>query len=297
MQYGNFHGLKTVVLENRFFRIEFLAEAGPRIVRLIPQMTGENLFAETPQFSVRAPLGEFHYYGGHRLWIAPENLRTTYIPDDNGVSVSEATGGYRIIGAVEPGTGLRKTITLQVSSEQPFIRVKHRIENFGDAAVKLSSRAITMLRPQGIAILPQQVGNVDDDGLRPNRRFALWSYSRWDDARVNLKDEFTTIIADATSSPFKLGYFNPHGWLGYIYDDVMFVKRFGVRRDEEYPDFGSNSEIYVDARSLELETLGPLVELAPKLDVIHTETWEVHNVNSLPKELLGGRTMASILSG
>jgi len=192
---------------------------------------------------------------------------------------------------------LRKTITLQVSSEQPFIRVKHRIENFGDAAVKLSSWAITMLRPNGVAILPQQTGNVDEDGYQPNRRFALWPYARWNDSRLKLNDDFITVNADLTPSPFKMGYFNPHGWLGYVRDDVMFVKRFGVRRDQEYPDYGCNSEVYVDARSLELETLAAVQELAPKMDTVHTETWEVHNVDSLPKTLLRERSLKEIIAG
>lgn len=296
MQFGDFHGMQTVVLENKFFRIECLAEAGPRIVRLIPQWTGENLFAETPQFSVNIPFGEYHYYGGHRFWTAPENVSNSYVPDDIGASVKEVTGGYRIAGALEPGTGLRKTISVQVSTEQPFVIVKHRLENFGKFTVRLSPWAITMLRPRGIAILPQQVGSVDDDGVGPNRRFALWPYSRWGDSRLKLKDEFITVKADSTANPFKLGYFNPRGWLGYVYDDLMFVKRFGVRRDEKYPDFGSNCEVYTDSRSLELETLGPLVELAPKTDVGHTETWEVYDINKLPKELLQKRSLKDILA-
>ncbi len=295
MQFGNFHGLQTVVLENRFFRIESLAEAGPRIVRLIPQWTGENLFAETPQFTVQAPYGEYHYYGGHRFLIAPENLSKSYVPDDIGASVKEVTGGYRIAGALEAGTELRKSVSVQVGSEQPFVIVKHRIENFGKTTIKLAPWAITMLRPMGTAILPQQVGNVDEHGFAPNRRFALWPYSRWDDTRLKLKDEFITVKGDSTSNPFKLGYFNPRGWLGYVYDDVMFVKRFGVRRDEDYTDFGSNCEVYTDARSLELETLGPLVELAPRMDVVHTETWEVYDINDLPKELLEKRSLKDIL--
>lgn len=294
---GNFHGMKTVVLENKFFRIESLAEAGPRIVRLIPQWTGENLFAETPEFTVRVPYGEYHYYGGHRLWTAPEYLSKTYIPDDLGASVKEITGGYRMTGSLEPGTDLRKTVSVQVSSNEPFIIVKHKIENFGKTTARLSPWAITMLRPKGVAILPQHVGNMDDDGFQPNRRFALWPYSRWDDSRLTLENEYITVKADATTNPFKMGYFNPRGWLGYVYDDVMFVKRFGVRRDEEYPDFGCNCEVYVDSRSLELETLGPLLELGPKLDVVHTETWEVYNVNNLPKELLQQRSLGEILAG
>ena len=277
MRSGNFHGLQTVAIENKFFRIETLAAAGPRIVRLIPKWTGENLFAETPQFSVNAPYGEYHYYGGHRFWVAPESFSRSYAPDDVGASAREVAGGFRITGMVEPGTGLRKTISIQIGSEQPFIIVKHRLENFGKATIKLAPWAITMLKPGGAAILPQQIGNVDDDGLLPNRRFALWPFTRWDDSRLKLGDEFIIVRSDSTTGPFKLGYFNPRGWLGYVYHDVMFIKRFGARRDEEYPDCGCNCEVYADARSLELETLGPLVELAPKMDVIHAGNPRVKN--------------------
>jgi hypothetical protein len=296
VEYGDFHGMKTVVLENKFFRIESLAEAGPRIVRLIPLWMGENLFAETPGFTARAPYGEYHYYGGHRLWIAPEHFSKSYVPDDFGVAVKEVTGGYRIVGALEPGTELRKTVTVQVSSEQPFIIVKHRIENFGKAVVKLAPWAITMLRPKGIAVLPQQLGNLDEEGFQPNRRFALWPYSRWDDARLKLGDEIITVKSDSMPNPFKVGYFNPRGWLGYVYDDAVFIKRFGVRRDQTYPDFGCNSEVHVDSRSLELETLAPLADLAPKMDIVHTETWEVYNVDRLPKELLEGKSLTDMLA-
>ena len=295
MLFGDFYGLKTVILENEHFRVECLAEAGPRIVRLIPNWTGENLFAELPNFTAQTPLGEYHYQGGHRLWFGPESLSKSYVPDDHGVSVKQVQSGIRLTGSEEPGTGIRKTITVQMSSSQPFIIVKHKLENFGKAAVKLAPWAITMMRSKGIVILPQQLGTVDDDGLQPNRRFALWPYTRWDDPRLRLGDEFVTVKTDSTANAMKFGYFNPHGWLGYVYDDVMFVKRFGVRRDEEYPDYGCNSEVFVNARALELETLGPIVELVPKLDVVHTETWEVYNDNQIPKDLLGGKTLDEIL--
>lgn len=295
MQFGNFYGHKTVLIESVHFRVECLAEAGPRIVRLIPSWMGENLLAELPQLTTQTPRGEFHFYGGHRFWRAPESLMRTYVPDDQGATYKEVQSGIRILGAEEVGTGIRKTITVQMSSSQPFIIVKHKIENMGKAPLRLSPWAITMMRPRGIAILPQQLGNIDDDGLRPNRRFAFWPYTRFDDPRLSLRDDFITVNSTASTNPLKFGYFNPHGWLGYVYDDVMFIKRFGVRRDEEYPDYGCNSEVYVNAHALELETLGPLVELAPQTDVVHTETWEVYNLHEIPNELLGGKPINEIL--
>ena len=100
MQIGGFHGHQTLVLENDHFRVECLAEAGPRIVRLIPHWTGENLFAEVPNLTVNTDQGEFHYFGGHRLWTAPESLQGTYIPDSHGLSAKPITGGLRLTGII-----------------------------------------------------------------------------------------------------------------------------------------------------------------------------------------------------
>src|SRR4030095_10633891 len=145
------------------------------------------------------------------------------------------------------------------------------------------------------AILPQQFGTIDKDGILPNRNFSLWPYTRWDDPRLKLGDEFITVKADGTKPPFKLGYFNPHGWLGYVFEDAFFVKRFGVRRDEEYPDHGCNAEVYTNDQTIELESLGALVDLKPREEIVHTETWEVYETNNIPKELFGEKSLSSVL--
>ncbi len=152
-----------------------------------------------------------------------------------------------------------------------------------------------MMRPGGTAILPQQSGIMDSEVL-PNRRFALWPYSRWEDARLKLQDDFISIKSSSNPQPFKMGYFNTRGWLAYFFDDTLFVKRFGVRRSEEYPDYGSNTEVYTNHRFTELESLGPLVDLPPKKDVVHTETWEIYKEDQIPNDLLGGRKLEEILS-
>ena len=113
---------------------------------------------------------------------------------------------------------------------------------------------------------------------------------------MKLGDEFILIKSEFKNQPFKFGYFNPHGWLGYLYDDTFFVKRFGVRADQQYADFGCNSEVYTDHRSTELESLGPIVDLAPREDVVHTETWEVYKDTEVPKELLEGKTLEELLA-
>ena len=296
MKYGDFHGHKSIVLENEHFQLECLAQAGPRVVRLIPSWLGENLFAEVPNVTTKTQSGEYHYFGGHRLWYAPESLSHTYHPDSHGITIKEVQDGVRLIGMDEPGTGIRKTVTVQISPSRSFIILQHKLQNHGQISVRLAPWAITMLRPMGIAILPQQHGNVDEDGLLPNRRFALWPYSRWDDRRLQLGDRYIFVSSDSDTRPLKLGYFNPHGWLGYLYADVFFVKRFGVRRDKEYADYGSNSEISVNHRAAELESLGPMIDLHPHEDIVHTETWEVYRDTEIPKDLFEGKTIQDVLA-
>ena len=291
----DYHGHKTAVYENQFFRLECLANAGPRIVRLIPSWTGENLFAEVPDLVTSTENGDYRPYGGHRLWNAPESVHYSYIPDDDGLTIKQYEDGIRLQGCIEPITRLRKTISIQMSSSHPFIVVKHIIENQGWTTVRLSPWALTMMHPGGTAILPQQVGAVDSETVLPNRRVAMWPYSRWEDARLKLGDDFITIKSTSNPQPFKIGYFNPHGWLAYYYDDTLFVKRFGVRRNEEYPDFGCNTECYTNHRFTEIESLGPLVDLHARKEVVHTETWEVYRENEIPGDLLGGKKVKDII--
>ena len=296
MNRGEFFGRKTIILANEFFQLECLAEAGPRIVRLVPQWVGENIFAEAPEAVAQTAHGDFHFLGGHRLWIAPESFERTYILDDReGVKAKKIPHGIRLEGSIQPDVHIRKTITVELSPDRPFVMIKHRIENSGRASIRLAPWAITMMRPQSTAILPQQFGTVDKDGLLPNRNFSLWPYTRWADPRLKLGDEYITITADGTQPPFKLGYFNQHGWLGYVFEDTFFVKRWGVRRDEEYPDNGCNAEVYTNDRFLELESLGALVDLKPREEIIHTETWEVYETKAVPKDLFGGKSLSSVL--
>ena len=285
MKQGDFHGYPTHILENDHLRLECLANAGPRVVRLIPAWLGENIFAEVPDFITNTELGPFRFLGGHRLWHAPESISRTYFPDHHGLEVQELPDGLQLRGQIEATTRIRKTMTIQLSSKRAQVILKHVLENLGPWPVTLAPWAITMMKLGGAAFLPQERGSADAAGLGPNRHIAMWPYARWDDPRLHLGGSLIIIKADISSQAFKIGYFNSRGWLGYALDNAFFVKRFASKGDAQYPDFGCNSEVYCNDRFLELESLGPLTEIVPGQKVTHTETWEVHR--EMPQEFKG----------
>jgi hypothetical protein len=218
-----------------------------------------------------------------------------YFPDNHGVTVTEMKDGLKLVGSIEPDTHTRKSISIQTSPNRPFLMIKHMIKNHGTESIRLAPCAITMLRPDSTALLPQQVGLVDKDGFLPNRNLSLWSYSRWDDPRLELGQDLIQVKSDSSKRALKLGYFNVLGWLGYVFEDVFFLKRFGVRRDEAYPDNGCNAEVSSTDRMIELESLGALVDLKPQEELVHTETWELYRTNDIPRELMGGKNLVDVL--
>jgi len=273
---GDFHGLPTGRLSNGALEVEYLREAGPRLVRLSLAGSDENLLAETPSLSWETPHGRYWLRGGHRLWAAPETRAHTSIPDDAGLEVEELPDGVRLIQPPERATGLRKTVEIHLAPGQAALGLIHSLTNTGSAPIVLAPWAITMLRPGGVAILPQPVEPVDPDGLQPNRSLVLWPRSRWDDPRLRLGKRFWFIENRPFGAPGKFGTFDRMGWLGYLWGTTLFIKRFEPQPGPEHPDLGCNAEVYVCDEYFELESLGPLCCLDPGATVVHTEDWEVY---------------------
>lgn len=274
---NDFYGRPTLTLESEHLRLDVLAEAGPRIVRLMLPGSDENLLAEVPDIGWETEFGRYELFGGHRLWHSPEAMPRTYIPDSSGATVTRTSGGARLCGQTEVETGIQKTVEIELEEARPALRLHHTLENRGLWPVELAAWAITKMPLGGLAVLPQPVGPVDESGLLPNRRLTLWPYTRWDDPRLHLADDFIVIEGRPIMPPIKVGYFNPAGWLGYFRAGTLLVKRAVTQAGQPYPDFGCSAEVYCNDGLLEMETLGPLVTLAPGQTVTHDEVWEVYS--------------------
>lgn len=270
----DFHGYPVRRLSSRFLELDCLTTAGPRIVRLRYRASG-NLLAEVPGITVPTPYGDYHYLGGHRLWHAPEQMPRSYVPDEEGLVVSDLPDGLILDGRVEPATGIQKRLEIHLDPDRARATLTHTLSNQGLWPAELSAWAITMFRLGGTAILPTQGGEAAAEGLLPNRHLSLWPYSHIRDTRLHLEDEFIAVRPRPEMPPFKIGTFNARGWMAYWLGDVLFRKTFTVWSGLPHPDLDCNAEIYCDDQFIELETLGPLTRLAPGESVSLVETWEL----------------------
>ena len=273
------------ILKNDFLQIEYLTNS-LRITGLTPAGKS-NLLADLSDLApIPTPYGEFYFHGGHRLWHAPESMPRTYIPDSGELRMTELANGVFLEARTEPGTGIRKQIEIILAPDTPSVRLTHTLINDGLWPVELAPWAISQFRLGGTVILPMPVGDVDPAGLLPNRQISFWPYARINDPRLKLDDKFVLFKADALLPPFKFGYFNPHGWMAYWLDGVLFRKTFDVLADLDHPDNNSNAELYCNDRFVELESLGPLTTIRPNESVTHVETWEIlTGLDPLPMEV------------
>lgn len=272
-------------LKNDFLAIEYLTDS-LRIMGLVPKDKPNMLADISHAKPVSTPYGDFHFLGGHRLWHAPEHMPRTYIPDDHELSVTHLDDGVLLDARAEPGTGIRKQMEIRLAPDRAAVSLTHTLTNDGLWAVELAPWAITQFRLGGTAILPMPVGNTDPAGLLHNRQFSFWPYTRIHDPRLKLDDRFVLFQADALLPPFKLGYFNPHGWLAYWLDGTLFRKSFDVHLGLPHPDNNCNAELYCNDQFIELESLAPLRMLRPNESVTLTETWDVFDgLDTLPVEV------------
>ena len=81
--------------------------------------------------------------------------------------------------------------------------------------------------------------------------------------------------------------FSTLGWMAYLLHGHAFIKRHDHDARAVYPDFGCNVEAFTNDDMLELETLGPLVDLKPGASISHPETWSLHRAPrpSSPKDM------------
>jgi len=79
-----------IEISNGDAKLIISTDFGPRIL-FYALDAGENILGWHGEAEVKTELGLWKPYGGHRLWIAPENMPRSYAPDNAGVKYSMET--------------------------------------------------------------------------------------------------------------------------------------------------------------------------------------------------------------
>jgi hypothetical protein len=270
-----------ITLENDSLRLQVARSFGPRIISLSFR-GGSNLLAELPDFVTQRPDGkDYHFYGGHRLWVAPEDPIRSYALDDQPVEIIQSGNSLLVRKPVEAESGIEKSMQVDLAETGASVTITHRLLNPGPDPLECAPWAITQFRMAGVAVLPQ---GFHRNSLLPDRSLALWPYTNISSPHVSWGNRYILLHAEP-QAPFKIGFPNPRGWLGYWLDGVLFFKRVDYKTGEQYIDFGSSSECYCNYHFLELETLAPIGRIAPNASATHTETWQLFgNIASIRDE-------------
>lgn len=258
-------------------KVEVIAtsDIGPRIIayRLVG---GENVLAELgPDAVVKTDLGDWHPWGGHRLWHAPEQIPRSYAPDDTPIEVETVgSDSIRLIQPVEASSHIQKEILVKLAEDGTKVTLTHKLTNKGAWSVKLAPWALTIVRGGGTTIIPQEPYIPHEDELLPARPLVLWHYTDMSDPRWTFLKKYICLRTDEKLRyPQKIGVLNKQGWAAYLRSDLLFVKRFPHVKGATYPDLGCNCETYTDGAFMEVETLGPMTKLEPGASAEHVEEW------------------------
>lgn len=272
-------------LSNGDAHIVATIDVGPRIVEY-SRTDGDNVLGEARDVVIETELGSWRPYGGHRLWAAPEANPRSYAPDNEPVVVHELGElAVRLVAPRESGTGLQKSITIALDDTGSEATIIHSISNRGMWDVELAAWALTIVGAGGEAIIPGEPSSSHADNLLPVRSIALWGYTDLTDSRLKFGRYATRIRSDAAKmSPFKIGASNSLRWVAWHRDGILFVKEFAYVSGAEYPDRGCNVEVYTAGDFMEIESLSPLMRLAPGATIEHLESWSLFDIGAVASD-------------
>ena len=228
---------------------------------------------------------EWQIRGGHRFWLAPEDLTRTYFPDNRPVAWAKKSD-LEVTFTPPPETeyGVQKVMTLMLAGQGTRVRVRLTVTNIGKEPTALAPWGPTVMAPGGVEVIPLppkaphpgHVSNAKSPAdYGPNQELVLWPYFDFADTRWAFGAKYIMLRQDVNKGPTKIGLAHREGWVGYVNSGTLFVKRFDYRDGATYPDRGTRYQTFSNEDMLEMETVGELVTLKPGESASLVESWEL----------------------
>lgn len=271
---------RAVAIDNGITELIVTLDVGPRIISLRP-FNGFNIMFEDTNDVINkdcsAVYGEgkkWHIYGGHRLWLSPEDL-STYYPDNEQVQYYVENESITFKPAAWEKVNVQPRLKIEFLTDNT-ISVTHSMTNLGEER-KLCLWALTVMKSGGEMTFEL---SKEDTGLLANRNIVLWPYSSIKDERLSLTDDKIVLKSSVeVPEPYKIGAFNKHINATYQLTEngktQVFNKKVQGYVSANYPDFSCNFESYCNGYIHEVETLSNIAKVAENGVLFHKEIWSI----------------------
>ena len=285
MDIVEYRGWKNnVLLSNGDVELIVTLDVGPRVIAYrLPG--GANVMKNYDAMMGGTGEPEWQIRGGHRFWLAPEDLTRTYFADNRPVKAEDiGHHAIRVTAPPEVEYGVQKVIELQLAESGTRVDVKLTVTNVGTTSTVLAPWGPTVMAPGGVEIIPLpeksphpgHVSNAKSPAdYGPNQALVLWPYFDFTDSRWTFGKKYLFLRQDSKKGPTKIGLAHRMGWVGYWNAGTLFVKKFDYREGAIYPDGGTRYQTFSNEDMLEMETCGELVTLAPGASASLVESWEL----------------------
>lgn len=270
---------RNLRLSNDACELIITLDVGPRVLSY-RTATGKNIFKVF--FEELGQSGEdfFRLRGGHRLWTAPEDLEITYHKDNEPVDfLPSHDDSITLRSRQRESVQLEKDISFSLDENTTKVTVGHLIKNSGTEPLSIATWALSILEPGGIEIIPQPAMGEHPRDLLPNRNMVSWPYTDLSDERYRFGTQYLLLRQMDDKPATKIGLLHTSKWVAYICEETLFIKTIEFQPGQFYPDMGCNFETFTETGFLEMESLGPLVNLEPGESTGHSETWHIFDVS------------------
>jgi hypothetical protein len=267
-------GLAAIELIEHRTRLVIVHAIGPRIAWFGARGRGNLLFWDDAGEHTRGP---WRLYGGHRLWTTrpdADESEEAYEPDNAPCRVRELADGVAIT-APPDRSQIEKTIAVRARASEWSI--EHRLRNVGDMLWSGGAWSLTCTLPRRRTRYQIPLGATGERWdlftMVIPRRWGKTHTSRIADPQFQLGDD--ELVIRARGDEAKRMVFAPQGTLQMRDPDRgELTKRAEPVPGARYP-LGTNVAVYLGpARFMvELETMSPLVKLAPGASLRHVEHW------------------------
>ncbi len=235
---------------------------------------------------VHSPNEEWVNYGGYKTWQAPQDkwrekwdgwppdMALAYGPAKADVT---ADGVLRLVGSRSEKYGLYFTREISLAADGKVV-LKQGLHSLADQEQAWAVWDVTQVNAPGVAFFPAFKKSEYEGGFR------CWDDKAKGSGQFRVEDGLVIAAWDGLTQA-KIGGRGEAGWIAYVCEGLVYLKKYDYDAKGEYSDGGTSAQVYTNTKDVpyvEIEALGPLKRMKKGESVWLGEEW---HLLELPREL------------